>query len=119
MALFTTLQEARPPPVGSGVFAIFAVISIVCTILLVLRHYLPLRSTPAYLILPVFLALALPASVILLVPIDLTSSTSGNSPAGIWLPTRVMLVSWRITYWLTFVLTWYVLQDSSSGALEI
>ncbi|KMU85115.1 hypothetical protein CIHG_02897 [Coccidioides immitis H538.4] len=108
MAFFSP-QTARPPPVGSGIFAAFAVVSIFFLVLLLLRHYLPLRSTPAYLALPVFLALALPASVILLVPIDLTSSTSGSSPSGIWLPSRVMLVSWRITYWLTFVLTWLIL----------
>ncbi|EEP82697.1 conserved hypothetical protein [Uncinocarpus reesii 1704] len=109
-----SFQAARPPPVGSGVFAALAVVSIFCLVLLLLRHYLPLRNTPAYLTLPIFLALALPASVILLVPIDLTSSTAGNSPSGIWFPARVMLVSWRITYWLTFVLTWFV-----SALLEI
>ncbi|KAI1970456.1 hypothetical protein LOZ53_005402 [Ophidiomyces ophidiicola] len=102
-------QAAQPPPVGSGIFTLVAVATIFCFVLLLLRHYLPLRTTPAYLIVPVSLALALPASVILLVPIDLTSSTSESPRSGIWLPDRVMLVSWRIAYWLTFVLTWAIL----------
>src|SRR6185437_6808360 len=80
-------------------------------VLLLLRHFLPLRTTPAFLLVPIFLALALPASVILLVPIDLASSarTEDEASKGIWLPDRVILVSWRITYWLTFTLTWIVL----------
>ena len=82
------------------------VISVI--VLLILRHYLPLRTTPAYLLVPVFFALWLPASIILLVPIDLASSarTDDSSSRGIWLPDRLILISWRITYWLTFVLTW-------------
>ncbi|PGH20403.1 hypothetical protein AJ80_03548 [Polytolypa hystricis UAMH7299] len=97
-------------PVGSGIFTVFALSTIFSLILLLLRRYLPLRTTPAYLFTPVFLALALPASVILLVPIDLTSSSrKDESGAGIWLPDRAMLVAWRIAYWLTFVLTWVIL----------
>ena len=93
---------------GSDVFAIGAFLTICLLVLLLIRYYIPLRSTPAYLILPVFLALALPASIILLVPIDVSSSarTRDENAKGIWLPERVLLVSWRITYWLTFVLTW-------------
>ena len=94
--------------VGSDVVAILASLLICIFVLVLLRYYLPLRSTPAYLLLPIFLALALPASIILLVPIDVASSanTEEESAKGIWLPERVLLVSWRISYWLTFVLTW-------------
>ena len=93
--------------VGSGIFTLVALLLICVLVLLLLRRFLPLRSTPGYLSVPVFLAVALPASVVLLVPIDLASSTGTNSsPLGIRLPDRVMLVSWRIAYWLTFVLTW-------------
>jgi len=96
--------------VGSGIFTLVALLVICVLVLLLLRRFLPLRSTPGYLSVPVFLAVALPASVVLLVPIDLASSTRTNgSPPGIWLPPRVMLVSWRIAYWLTFVLTWAIL----------
>lgn len=110
--------------VGSDVFAAFALIVISALVLSLLRHYLPLRTTPSYLLTPVFLALALPCSIILLVPIDLASSsgtdTDGNR--GIWLPDRLILVSWRITYWLTFMLTWFILpllgEYSDSGYRE-
>lgn len=96
------------PPVGSGVFAGIALLVISLLVLLILRYYLPLRSTPAYLLVPVFFALWLPACIVILMPIDLASSAKydGDAYRGIWLPDRVLLVSWRITYWLTFVLTW-------------
>lgn len=107
MTLFE-LETTFSTPVGSGIFTVVAVLAIFSLVLALLRHYLPLRSTPAYVTLPVFLALALPASAILLVPIDLASSPPDSAtPSGIWLSKRVMLVSWRIVYWLTFVLTWY------------
>ncbi|THZ12333.1 hypothetical protein D6C91_08577 [Aureobasidium pullulans] len=97
--------------VGSDIFAILALLSISTTVILLLRYYLPLRTTPAYLLIPVFLALALPSSIVLLVPIDLASSsgTDTEGQRGIWLPDNVMLVAWRLAYWLTFCLTWFVL----------
>ncbi|KAI9654201.1 MAG: hypothetical protein M1821_006729 [Bathelium mastoideum] len=97
--------------VGSDVFAVGAIFVISLLVLLLLRHYVPLRTAPAYLLTPVFLAIALPCSIILLVPIDLSSSASEGSGAsrGIWLPSRVVLVAWRICYWLTFCLTWFIL----------
>lgn len=96
--------------IGSDIFALGALLLISFLVLLLLRHFLPLRTTPAYLLIPIFLALALPVSTILLVPIDLasTSTTNEENSKGIWLPERVLLVSWRIAYWLTFVLTWYL-----------
>lgn len=96
--------------IGSDAFALIAIAVINVFVLLVLRHFLPLRTTPAYLTVPVFLALALPISIFLLVPIDLTSSSGIPDAAsqGIWLPDGVLLVAWRLTYWLTFTLTWYV-----------
>ncbi|KAI9711450.1 MAG: hypothetical protein M1828_001908 [Chrysothrix sp. TS-e1954] len=104
----TTLTSSSA---SSSVFFAFALLTISLLILLLLRHYLPLRSTPAYLLIPVFLALVLPASIILLVPIDLASNavSEDRTPRGIWLPDKVMLAVWRIAYWLTFVLTWFVL----------
>lgn len=94
---------------GSNVFAITAVLTIALLVLLVIRHFLPLRSTPTYLLLPVFLALVLPCSIVALVPIDLASADSNESEHALWLPERVILVTWRITYWLTFLLSWFVL----------
>ncbi|MCJ1399514.1 hypothetical protein MMC11_002716 [Xylographa trunciseda] len=97
--------------VGSDIFAIVTLLVVSSFVLLLLRHFLPLRTTPAYLLVPIFLALALPISIILLVPIDLasTSSTSDEASRGIWLPEAVLLVAWRIAYWLTFTLTWFIL----------
>ncbi|GAB7353038.1 hypothetical protein MBLNU459_g3592t1 [Dothideomycetes sp. NU459] len=97
--------------IGSDVFAALALLFISAGVTLLLRQYLPLRITPAYLLVPVFLALALPSSIVLLVPIDLASSsgTDAEEARGIWLPERVMLVAWRIAYWLTFALTWLIL----------
>src|ERR1700733_8753343 len=101
---------ATSSPVGSEIFSLIALLVISLAVLLVLRHYLPLRTTPAYLLVPIFFALGLPASIILLVPIDLASSARDQDAGsrGIWLPDRVLLVSWRISYWLTFALTWYI-----------
>ena len=93
---------------GSDIFVVSALLVISLLVLLVIRHYVPLRSTPGYLLVPVFLALALPCSIILLVPIDLASA-DGSSSRGIWLPERAVLVTWRVTYWLTFLLTWWLL----------
>jgi hypothetical protein len=97
-----------PTPVGSVVFSLISLVVISLVVLLILRHYLPLRTTPAYLLVPIFFALGLPASIVLLVPIDLASNAreEDEGARGIWLPDRVLLVSWRICYWLTFALTW-------------
>ena len=96
---------------SSITFASLALLVISFSVLCLLRHFLPLRTSPLYLLIPIFLALALPISIILLVPIDLASSLKEEDEIarGIWLPTSTVLVAWRITYWLTFVLTWVVL----------
>ncbi|OQE15457.1 hypothetical protein PENSTE_c028G04080 [Penicillium steckii] len=96
--------------VGSNIFFALALCLISILVLFLLRRFLTIRATPAYLILPIFFALALPASVVLLVPIDLASSSrDGSGAKAIWLPDRVVLVCWRIAYWLIFVLTWAIL----------
>lgn len=97
--------------IGSDAFALSAFAFISIFVLLLLRHFLPLRTSPAYLVVPIFLSLALPISIILLVPIDLASSSRPDEEAlrGIWLPEGVRLVAWRLTYWLTFALTWLIL----------
>lgn len=96
---------------GSSIFFTVALLIICLLVLLLLRYYLPLRTTPAYVLVPVFLAVALPSSIILLVPIDLAAGagTDAEGSKGIWLPERALLVSWRISYWLAFVLTWVIL----------
>ena len=92
----------------SYVFVAVSLLVIAGFVLLVLRHFLPLRSTPAFLLTPVFLAIALPISIILLAPIDLASSSDDGDAGygGIVLPRIAILVGWKISYWLTFALTW-------------
>ena len=102
----TTITTAASSSVGSNIFAITALLVVALASILAIRHYLPLRNTPQWLLLPVFLALFLPCSIILLVPIDLAET---NASTAIWLPERATLVAWRIAYWLTFVLTWFIL----------
>ncbi|KAK3197711.1 hypothetical protein GRF29_216g1049710 [Pseudopithomyces chartarum] len=85
-------------PAGSTAFFVLALLSICAAVLLLLRYYLPLRTTPAFITVPVFLTIALPASIVLLVPIDLASSAGTK---GIWLSDTVVYKSWRVTYWLT------------------
>ena len=101
--------------IGSDAFVLLALALISLFVLLLLRHFLPLRSTPAYLTVPIFLAIALPISIFLLLPVDLASSakTEDEASRGIWLPDRVLLVGWRLIYWLTFALTWYVVCTAS------
>lgn len=107
---FLSTPAPSPTPVGSAVFLSISLFAICLLALLLLRRFLTLRATPGYIILPVFLGLVLPASVVLLVPVDLTSSTrDGEAPKGVWLQDRAILVLWRITYWLIFCLTWYVI----------
>lgn len=110
---------ATSSPIGSEIFALVALLVISFVVLLILRYYLPIRTTPAYLLVPIFFALWLPASIVLLVPIDLASSARSEDAGsrGIWLYDRVLLVSWRITYWLTFALTWYEILYISTGDL--
>ncbi|KAI9806373.1 MAG: hypothetical protein M1825_006488 [Sarcosagium campestre] len=92
--------------VTSDISACLLFIGICCLVLAILRRFLPLRTTPVYLLVPVFLALALPTSIVLLVPIDLASSSGSR---GLWLPKDVLIVIWRILYWLCFALTWVIL----------
>ncbi|ETN45796.1 uncharacterized protein HMPREF1541_09629 [Cyphellophora europaea CBS 101466] len=97
--------------VVSVTVTVVALCTICIAVLLLLRRYLPLRTTPAFLAVPIFLALALPASAVLLVPIDLASSSGPEDEVskGIWLAQRPLLVAWRLVYWLTFMLTWFIL----------
>ncbi|KAL8709174.1 MAG: hypothetical protein Q9220_006054 [cf. Caloplaca sp. 1 TL-2023] len=97
--------------IGSDIFVFISLLLVGLFVLLLLRHFLPLRSTPAYILVPIFLALVVPVSIILLLPIDLASSLRSEDEAtrGVWLPEKVVLVAWRITYWLTFGLTWFIL----------
>ena len=105
--------------IGSDAFVLLSLAFIAVLVLVLLRHFLPLRKTPAYLIVPIFLALALPVSIFLILPVDLASSarTKDEASKGIWLPHGVLLVAWRLVYWLTFALTWYVVCHSNDECI--
>lgn len=111
--LVTMIEETlESSPLYSELLSFIALLVISGLVLYLIRYYLPLRTTPAYLLIPIFFALVLPASIILLVPIDLASTATDSNikgSRGIWLPERVILVSWRILYWETFFLTWFIL----------
>ncbi|KAF3258198.1 hypothetical protein TWF192_000334 [Orbilia oligospora] len=97
---------------GSSVLSAIAFVTIGIFVLLLIRFFLPLRTTPQYLLVPVFLALVIPCSIVVLVPIDLASNSGldgGSGNRGVVLAHRVLLVAWRIAYWLSFVLTWAIL----------
>lgn len=95
--------------VGSEVFSLLALLLFSVIVVLIIRFYLPLRTTPAFVLVTVFFALFLPAGIVLLVPIDLASSarTDDEAARGIWLPEKAIQTCWRVVYWLIFVLTWY------------
>ncbi|KAB5558044.1 LMBR1-like membrane protein-domain-containing protein [Coniochaeta sp. 2T2.1] len=118
------ILTASGSPVVSEVFTALAVLAISLVVLLIIRYFVPLRTTPAYLLVPVFFALWLPACIVILMPVDLASSarTDDEATRGIWLPDRLLLIWWRITYWLTFTLTWFILpilaEYSDSGYRE-
>lgn len=57
---------------------------------------------------PLFLAVYIPCSIVILVPVDLLSSSQNSHPL-FYLSERVRLVLWRIIYWLAFVLTWLIM----------
>lgn len=101
---------ASASAVGSEIFSLVALVVFSIFTLLILRFFLPLRTTPAFVLVTVFFALWLPAGIVLLVPIDLATSarTDDEATRGIWLPQRAIQTCWRIVYWLIFVLTWYV-----------
>lgn len=69
--------------------------------------YTKLRQTPYYILLPLFIAVYIPCSIVVLVPIDLVSSSKQTTL--FYLSEEVRLVLWRVIYWLAFFLTWAVL----------
>lgn len=72
------------------------------------RQYTRLRDTPAYVLFPLLLAVYIPYSIVVLVPIDLMSSSQESHPL-FYIGERARLIIWRVTYWLAFVLTWLIL----------
>ncbi|CAN6611325.1 hypothetical protein TRVA0_004S03928 [Trichomonascus vanleenenianus] len=73
-----------------------------------IRLFSKLRRIPLFVLVPLFLAVYIPSSIVVLVPIDLMSSSDPNHPM-FYLSEHTRLVIWRVIYWLAFALTWAVL----------
>ncbi|KAK9235456.1 LMBR1-like membrane protein [Lipomyces kononenkoae] len=89
-----------PSILGFGIIAVYVV--------WIMDYFCTIRRTPSYLLVALFCAVYIPFSIILLVPIDLASSTSDNRPL-LELPREVTFATWRVLYWLAFFLTWLIL----------
>lgn len=72
-----------------------------------ISRFARLREVPAHVFVPLFIAIYIPTSIIVLVPIDIVAAESDDNI--FYLPEHARLVIWRIFYWLTFVLTWVIL----------
>lgn len=73
--------------ITSGIFSAICLVTLATVVLLLQRFFLPLRSTPEYLLVSTFLPLFISSSIVVLVPIDLASSSAGDSGSrGIHLP---------------------------------
>ncbi|KAK9366367.1 LMBR1-like membrane protein [Lipomyces kononenkoae] len=89
-----------PSVLGFGIIAVYVV--------WIMDYFCTIRRTPSYLLVALFFAVYIPFSIILLVPIDLGSSTSDNRLL-LELPRKVTFATWRVLYWLAFFLTWLIL----------
>lgn len=83
-------------------FALILVVSV-----LGIQLHIDLRKYPPYVAVALTLAIFLPLSIILLLPIDYVSL---NFDLRVFdLPPRWVLVMWKLNYWTTFLLTWLIL----------
>ncbi|KAK9461016.1 LMBR1-like membrane protein [Lipomyces oligophaga] len=89
-----------PSLVGFGILSV--------AVILTIDHFITRKRIPSYLLVALFSAIFIPFSIILLVPIDLATSTSGEVPL-LSLPRKVTFVLWRLEYWISFGLTWLIL----------
>ncbi|RCK57409.1 hypothetical protein Cantr_06566 [Candida viswanathii] len=73
-----------------------------------INYHINVFKYPAYLTVPLTLAVFIPLSLIYLLPMDWTQKTSEGD---LWLslPDNVILNIWKANYWITFVLTWFLL----------
>ena len=73
------------------------------------QHHINITKYPFYFAIPVTLAVFLPMLIVVLLPLDYVSHTSKSPPLWFHLPDSLILVLWKITYWITFCLTWFIL----------
>ncbi|KAF6012266.1 hypothetical protein HII12_002419 [Brettanomyces bruxellensis] len=93
---------------------LWVIVTLVGSYLLVGR-YIDYREQPKYLSVILVISLALPLSLIFLLPIDLLSTFSDKhsidefKSSPFYLERPIVNALWRINYWLTFFLTWVLL----------
>lgn len=80
----------------------------------IVARFIDVRTQPRYLTVILMLSLALPLSIIYLLPMDLVSTYNdiynlGLQDSSIYLPASTLSVLWQVNYWLTFLLTWVLL----------
>lgn len=73
-----------------------------------INYHINVLKYPAYLTVPLTLAVFIPLSLVYLLPIDWTQKTSEGD---LWLslPDNVILNNWKVNYWIMFALTWFIL----------
>lgn len=76
--------------------------------LLGIRLFVKFKDISLHELVPLFLAIYIPCSIVVLVPIDLMSSSQLRHPL-FYISEEVRLVLWRVSYWLAFLLTWAIL----------
>lgn len=72
-----------------------------------IRYYIRILRYPAFLLVPVVLAVFMPLSIIFLLPIDYISHHVKHTFFEV--PESVILFLWKSNYWITFFLTWLIL----------
>lgn len=76
--------------------------------LVFLMYHINLWKYPVYYSAPLILAVYLPVSVTILLPLDYVSHNAG-AISGFLLSDKSILLMWKGTYWSTFLLTWLLL----------
>lgn len=74
-----------------------------------LRYHINLTKYPLYYVFPVVLAVYLPLSITFLLPTDYVSHVSGKPVPGFAVSDKHTLLTWKLNYWSTFLLTWLLL----------
>ncbi|CAH2352781.1 hypothetical protein CLIB1423_08S00936 [[Candida] railenensis] len=87
------------------------IIILITTVYGVQYHINIFRGYPVYLSVPLTLAVYLPISIVILLPLDYVSHNTTSSSLSSWfsLPDSLILYLWKTAYWTTFILTWLML----------
>jgi hypothetical protein len=90
------------------VFVLLAFLATALVSLWAISRYCRIREVSAYVLVPLFVAIYIPFSIVVLVPIDLMSSSQNSHPL-FYINEAARLIIWRVMYWLAFTMTWAVL----------